>query len=65
MKPCFYILFGLIPLTFAACGGGAGTKSAEAEIKPLPTGKATDGEGVFMGTCIKCHGEDATGIEGS
>ncbi len=65
MKPCFYILFGLIPLTFAACGGGADTKSAEAEIKPLPTGKATDGEGVFMGTCIKCHGEDATGIEGS
>ena len=60
MKPCFYILSALILLTFGACGGGAA-----GEIKPLPTGKATDGESVFMGTCIKCHGKDATGIEGS
>ena len=65
MKPCFYILLTLLPLTFAACGSGAGTKSAEAENKPLPTGHATDGESVFMGTCIKCHGKDAAGIEGS
>ena len=65
MKPCFYIVFALILFTFGACGGGAGTKSAEAEIKPLPTGNATDGESIFMGTCIKCHGEDAAGIVGS
>lgn len=65
MKPCFYILFALLPLTFAACDSGAGTKSAEAEIKPLLIGNVTDGESVFMGTCIKCHSKDATGIEGS
>ncbi len=65
MKTYFYIGLALIPLTFGACGNGAGTKSAEANIKPLPIGNPADGESVFMGTCIKCHGKDATGIEGS
>ena len=65
MKAYFYIALAVISFTLGACGGGAGTKNAEAEIKPLPTGNPTDGEIVFMGACIKCHGNDATGIEGS
>ena len=65
MKPFFYTLLALIPFALGACGGGTGTKNAEADIKPLPSGNPTDGETVFMGTCIKCHGKDATGIEGS
>ncbi len=65
MKPCSYIVLSLILFTLGACGSGGGTNGAEAEIKPLPTGNAIDGESVFMGTCTKCHGKDATGIEGS
>ncbi len=65
MKPCFYIGLALILFTLGGCGNGEGTKSGETNIKPLPTGNPTDGESVFLGTCIKCHGKDATGIEGS
>jgi mono/diheme cytochrome c family protein len=50
-------------LALFACGGGSG--GTPAEVKPLPPGNAADGETVYQGTCIKCHGPDATGIEGS
>ncbi len=53
-------------LALFACGGGSGSESGTpAEVKPLPPGNAADGETVYKGTCIKCHGPDATGIEGS
>jgi len=65
MKPGSHIVLALILFAFVACGGGAGSQGADAEVKALPPGNAKDGESVFMGTCIKCHGKDATGIEGS
>ena len=62
--PRFFTL-AFVSFAVGACGGGAGGGSAEAEVQPLPVGNAADGESVYKGTCIKCHGPDVTGIEGS
>ncbi len=51
-------------LALAACGGG-GDGEAESAVTTTLIGNAPASEEVFMGTCIKCHGDDATGIEGS
>lgn len=53
-------------LALFGCGDGSGSESGTpAEVKLLPPGNAADGETVYQGTCIKCHGPDATGIEDS
>ena len=51
-------------LALSACGGGGDGEAESAASAPL-VGNVPGGEEVFMGTCIKCHGDDATGIEGS
>jgi mono/diheme cytochrome c family protein len=61
---CFFLLAGSMGL-LAGCGGSGQNEKTTGETPALPVGNATDGKDVFMGTCVKCHGENATGIEGS
>ena len=50
-----------LPLALAACGGGA----APATPTPAgPVGDASKGAEKFAGTCVACHGPDATGVTG-
>ena len=49
-----------ITLALTACGGGSDASP------PAPlVGHVVAGKEVFSGTCFTCHGDDATGIEGS
>ncbi len=55
----------LLALVLAACGGGGG--SAEPEPTQAPGAAAGDpakGEELFQGSCVACHGADATGVPG-
>ncbi len=63
MKPPILSMLIFISIALAACGGGDG--EAESAASATLVGNVPGGEEVFMGTCIKCHGDDATGIEGS
>ena len=64
MKPIVLSSLAVAWLAFVACGGGSDGEAESAASAPL-VGNVPAGEEVFMGTCIKCHGDDATGIEGS
>lgn len=53
------LLLLALAMALAACSGGA------APIKSsMPTGDATKGAQVFIGTCSACHGPDAKGMPG-
>ena len=55
-------------LVAAACGGGGGSDGTTAPDPTQPpavaVGDAANGEKLYGGTCIACHGADATGVEG-
>ncbi len=58
-------LLVLLALVLAACGGGGG--EAKPDPNPAPGAASGDpqrGEELFQGTCVACHGADATGVEG-
>jgi len=55
-------IFAVLAMVLAACGGGdsdGGDTGGSGMV-----GDATAGEDVFAGTCVACHGADATGVEG-
>ena len=50
-----------VSMLLAACGGSA----PAAPTKPAgPVGDASKGAQTFAGTCVSCHGPDATGVTG-
>lgn len=53
----FGLLFAVLAIGLAACGGGAAPAKS-------PAGDATKGAQVFIGTCSACHGPDAKGMPG-
>jgi len=60
MKKCS-LLFVVLALTFAACGG------SDAESPPSTTtssGEVAAGIEIYAGTCIACHGPNGEGIAG-
>ncbi len=67
-KSTIAILFTVLALMVAACGGGSdgdgGTAATEAPSGAGSGGDAANGEKVFAGTCSACHGADAMGIDG-
>ncbi len=69
MKRAIAIL-AVMAFAATACGGGGGD-SAETTQPPTTTtttqaaaGDAVNGQTLYQGTCIACHGPDATGVEG-
>ena len=65
MKLSALCLLANIWFSLAACGGEGESGTDAAPAEPLSVGDAANGKEVFMGTCFTCHGDDATGIEGS
>ena len=51
-----------LSLALAACGGGAAPAATSTPAGPV--GDASKGAEKFAGTCITCHGPDATGVTG-
>lgn len=63
MKRLIAIL-AVLALALAACGGGDSGDSGGDDGGSGLVGDAAAGEDVYSGTCVSCHGADATGIEG-
>jgi disulfide bond formation protein DsbB len=70
-------LISTLVIVLAACGGGGDSSSEssssssaaepaaeEAVEEVVATGDVAHGEELFVGTCLACHGEGGTGIEG-
>ena len=65
-------LISVLVIVLAACGGGdssSDSSSSSSAAEPaaeeaMATGDAAHGEEVFVSTCLACHGEGGTGIEG-
>jgi disulfide bond formation protein DsbB len=68
MRRRFAALAAVLALTAFACGGGdddsSGPDPTAAPPPPAASGDAANGETLYGGTCIGCHGPDATGIDG-
>ncbi len=72
-KISLFILGAFLMLFVVACGGGGDASSSggggsdtapPADAPALPAGDAAKGEELYNSTCIACHGEAGTGIEG-
>ena len=60
-----FAALAVLALFVAACGGGdSGDGAAPATEAPanVPVGDATAGTEIYAGTCVACHGPDATGL---
>jgi disulfide bond formation protein DsbB len=65
MRRQWIVLLALVALVVAACGGGSGGAEEPATTAAAAAvGDPARGEELFQGTCVACHGADATGIEG-
>lgn len=63
------VLATALALIAFACGGGDDGESAPTQAPTttqaeVAAGDAANGESLYQGTCVACHGPDATGIEG-
>ncbi|HEX9722774.1 MAG TPA: cytochrome c [Vicinamibacteria bacterium] len=65
MKSFTLAMMVCITFALAACGGNQGEAESAPPEAALLVGNVSAGEKVFGGTCFTCHGDDATGIEGS
>lgn len=65
-------LIGVMILALAACGGSdsssasssSSSSAPEPTVAEVSTGDPVNGEKLFTGTCLACHGEGGKGIEG-
>lgn len=63
MKPSGYKIIMIVILSallVTACSAGASSPAAT----PTSTGDTVAGKTKYEGTCVACHGQDATGVTG-
>ena len=58
------VIFGVLALVLAACGGGSDGGSSGGDAPSESVGDAAAGEEIFDSTCVACHGADAKGLPG-
>ena len=60
------VLIVALAMALVACGGGDGEEATETTTAgtEVVAGDAANGEALYQGTCMVCHGQAGEGVEG-